>query len=96
MSSGTSRSMLQGCNTSTFVLTPHLNITQVSWKVQLLILSIIYSRIKYFQFGGRMFQDGDLKTWTTLETKLGTSSEIYRNELEMKITRSQGHAIIFS
>ena len=96
MSSGTSRSMLQGCNTSTFVLTPHLNITQVSWKVQLFILSIIYSCINYFQFGGRMFQDGDLKTWTTLETKLETWSEIYRNELEMKRTRSQGHAIIFS
>ena len=61
-SSGTSGSMLQGCNTSTFILTPHLNITQVSWKVQLFILSIIYSRINYFQFGGRMFQDGDLKT----------------------------------
>ena len=63
--------------------------------------AIIYSfyylfTYKLFQFGGRMFQDGDLKTWTSLETKLETWSEIYRNELEMKRTRSQGHAIIFS
>ena len=63
--------------------------------------TIIYSfyylfTYKLFQFGGRMFQDGDLKTWTALETKLETWSEIYRNGLEMKRIRSQGHAIIFS